>query len=233
MTTIVQEEVNCGLCGCRQIITEIRSTNSFGAMDLDTRPPEMRRSTMAYWVHECDECGFVAAEFGKSVATDAKRVATAEYRRELERNDRAQLANRFVCRALLEEAAGDLVSAGWRRLHAAWACDDEAQAEEARVQRLAALELFERARAQGERAVKSVMGGDEVLLADLARRTGEFGRALEFCAIGLALREIPAFVTGLLTFEQSLVLARDTGRHTVAAVDAAEADEVPSKVTRH
>lgn len=221
MTTVLQEEVNCGLCGCRQIVTEIGSTSSFGAMDLDTRPPEMRRSTMAYWVHECEECGFVAAEFGKSVATDAKRVATTEYRQALERVDRVRLANRFVCRALLEEAAGDLVSAGWRRLHAAWACDDEEQADEARVQRLAALELFHRARAQGEHAVKSVVGGDEVLFADLARRAGEFGRALEFCAIGLALREVPAFVTGLLKFEQSLVWARDVGRHTVAEAEAA------------
>ncbi len=228
MTTIFQEDVNCGLCGCRQIVTEIGSTSSFGAMDLDTRPPEMRRSTMAYWVHECEECGFVAAEFGKSVATDAKRVATTEYRQALERVDRDRLASRFVCRALLEEAAGDLVSAGWRRLHAAWACDDADQAGEARVQRLAALDLFQRARARGERAVKSVAGGDEVLFADLARRAGEFGRAFEFCAIGLALREVPAFVSSLLKFEQSLVRARDVGRHTVA-----EADEAPGKVTRH
>ena len=158
MTTIFQEEVNCGLCGHRQVVNEIGSTNSFGAMDLDTRPPEMRRSTMAYWVHECEECGFVAAEFAKSVATDAARVATAEYRQALERADRDRLANRFVCRSLLDEAAGDLVSSGWRRLHAAWACDDAEQAEEARVQRLAALGLIERARAQGERAMKSVAG---------------------------------------------------------------------------
>jgi hypothetical protein len=220
MTTIFQAEVSCGLCGCRQIVTEIGSTSSFGAMDLDTRPPEMRRSTMAYWVHECEECGFVAAEFGKSVATDAKRVATAEYRRELERNDRAQLGNRFVCRALLEESAGDLVSAGWRRLHAAWACDDEDQAEEARVQRLAALELFERGRAGGLPAMKSTAGGDEVLLADLARRAGQFEQALAYCAAGLALPEVPAFVNSLLMLQQDLVRARDTSCHTVAEAEA-------------
>lgn len=228
MTTIFQEEVNCGLCGHGQVVDEIGSTNSFGAMDLDTRPPEMRRSTMAYWVHECEECGYVAPELEKTVATDAKRVATPDYRQALSRGDRAKLANRFVCRALLEEAAGDLVSAGWRRLHAAWACDDADQAEEARVQRLAALDLFAQARAAGQHAMKSVEGGDELLLADIARRAGEFGRALEFCAAGLALPEVPAFVTSLLMLQQALVRARDTACHTVA-----EADEVPSKVTRH
>jgi len=221
VTTIFEEEVSCALCGQRQTVSEIGSTNSFGAMDLDTRPPEMRRSTMSYWVHECAECGFVAPELEKSVTTDAKRVATAEYRRELERGDRAKLANRFVCRALLEEAAGEFASAGWRRLHAAWACDDEEQAEEARLQRLAALALFERGRAGGVPAMKSTAGGDEVLLADLARRAGQFEQALAYCAAGLALPEVPAFVTSLLMLEQELVRARDTGRHSVDEAEAA------------
>jgi hypothetical protein len=220
VTTIFQEEVNCGLCGHRQVMDEIGSTNSFGAMDLDTRPPEMRRSTMAYWVHECEECGYVAPELEKAAATDAQRVATTDYRQALGRGDRAKLANRFVCRALLEEAAGDLVSAGWRRLHAAWACDDEDQAEEARVQRLAALELFERGRAGGLPAMKSTAGGDEVLLADLARRAGQFEQALAYCAAGLALPEVPAFVNSLLMLQQDLVRARDTSCHTVAEAEA-------------
>jgi glutathione S-transferase len=191
-------------------------------MDLDTRPPEMRRSTMSHWVHECEECGYVAPELDKTGGTDAKRVATADYRQALGRNDRTRLANRFVCRALLEEAAGDLVSAGWRLLHAAWACDDAEQAEEARVQRMAALALFERGRALAQRAMKSVAGGDELLLADIARRAGEFHRALEYCAAGLALPEVPAFVTSLLMLQQELIRARDTARHTVA-----EAEEAP------
>jgi hypothetical protein len=228
VTTIFEEQVSCGLCGHRQTVNEIGSTNSFGAMDLDTRPPEMRRSTMEYWVHECEECGYVAPELDKTAGTDAKRVATTDYRQALGRCDRAKLANRFVCRALLEEAAGDLASAGWRRLHAAWACDDADQAEEARTQRIAALELFERARAQGARAMKSVAGGDELLLADIARRAGDFERALQYCAAGLALSEVPAFVTSLLMLQQELVRARDTACHTVA-----EADEAPGGRTMH
>lgn len=221
MTTIFQEEVICAVCGSKQTVNEIGSTNSFGAMDLDTRPPEMRRSTMSHWVHECTECGFVAPELEKSVATDARRVATAEYRSELERSDRVRLANRFVCRALLNEAAGDFASAGWRRLHAAWACDDAEQGEEARVQRMAALALFERGRAGGVPAMKSTAGGDEVLLADLARRAGQFEQALQYCAAGLALPEVPAFVTALLMLEQELVRARDTARHSVDEAEAA------------
>jgi hypothetical protein len=155
-------------------------------------------------------------------------VASADYRAELKNASREKLANRFVCRALLDVAAGDLVSAGWRRLHAAWACDDAEHAEEAGVQRLAALDLFEKARAQGARAMKSVAGGDELLLADIARRAGEFERAMEFCAAGLALEGVPAFVTSLLMLQQDLVRARDTACHTVA-----EAEETPRGRTMH
>lgn len=221
MTTICEEEVTCAVCGSKQTVREIGSTNSFGAMDLDTRPPEMRRSTMNLWVHECGECGYVAPELGKAVEGAGRVVASAEYRAELQHESRARLANRFVCRSLLAAAEGDLASAGWRRLHAAWACDDANRGEEARVQRRAALALFEQARAQGAVAMKSVVGGDEVLLADIARRIGEFGQAERYVAAGLALLEVPAFLTKLLLFERELVMARDTGCHNVSEAEEA------------
>ena len=98
MTTIFEEEVSCALCGQRQTVSEIGSTNSFGAMDLDTRPPQMRRSTMEYWVHQCTECGFVAPELEKAAQGDAQIVASADYRAELAKTDRVRQASRFVCR---------------------------------------------------------------------------------------------------------------------------------------
>ena len=64
MTTIIEEEVTCAVCGMKQTVQEMGSTSSFGAMDLDTRPPPLRRSTMHLWVHECGECGYVAPELG-------------------------------------------------------------------------------------------------------------------------------------------------------------------------
>lgn len=55
MTTIIEEKVTCAVCGMQQTVHEMGSTSSFGAMDLDTRPPPLRRSTMHLWVHECGE----------------------------------------------------------------------------------------------------------------------------------------------------------------------------------
>ncbi len=55
MTTIIEIDVTCAVCGMKQTVQEMGSTSSFGAMDLDTRPPELRRSTMHFWRHECGE----------------------------------------------------------------------------------------------------------------------------------------------------------------------------------
>lgn len=223
MTTIFEEEVTCAVCGAKQTVQEMGSTSSFGPMDLDTRPPPLQRGTMEMWVHECVECGFVAPELEKAVQGDARVVASAGYRVEIEKAGRVRQASRFVCRSLLDESAGDLVTAGWRRLHAAWVCDDVANVGEAREQRLAALKHFERARAQGKLAMKSVVGGEQLLLADIARRAGEFSRALGFCEAGLAVAALPAFVAKLLALQRELVLARDVGGHTVAEVEATPA----------
>jgi hypothetical protein len=106
MTTVFETAVTCAVCGREQSVQEMGSTSSFGPMDLDTRPPPVRRHSLWLWVHECEECG-------------------------------------FVCRSLLDEAAGDLVAAGWRRVHAAWASDDAGHDTEARVQRFEAIGLFE------------------------------------------------------------------------------------------
>ena len=46
MTTLVTEERKCVLCGKTNKHEIWISTNGFGAADLDTRPPEMMRSTI-------------------------------------------------------------------------------------------------------------------------------------------------------------------------------------------
>jgi hypothetical protein len=215
VTTICEVEVTCAICGSQQTVREIGSTNAVGPMDLDTRPPQMKRSTLHLWVHECEECGYVAADLGD--AAEARQTAPLwhAYLAELNRADRPRVANRFVCRSLFDEAAGEHAAAGWRRLHAAWACDDAEQADEARVQRRAALECFERARAAGQRAEKSMIAGDEMLLADIARRAGEFAQAESYVAAGLAQAGVSSRIAGWLEFQRKLAAERDIGRHTV------------------
>jgi hypothetical protein len=159
-------------------------------MDLDTRPPELQRSTIGMWVHECQVCGFVSGELGKSKPTDVETVAKSGYRAALASRDRHHSANRFVCRSMLDEAAGELASSGWRRLHAAWVCDD-------------------------------------LLLADLARRSGEFERGIAYCETGLQHEEITPFVADLLRFERQLCEAKDMRCHTVGEIEENAVGEEP------
>ena len=47
MTTVFPQTVRCSVCGAENEMMVVASTNTFGGtMDLDTRPPEMKRSTM-------------------------------------------------------------------------------------------------------------------------------------------------------------------------------------------
>ena len=54
MTTVFAAEVTCAVCGRKQRVQKMGSTSSFGPMDLDTRPPSVRRQSLWLWVHECE-----------------------------------------------------------------------------------------------------------------------------------------------------------------------------------
>ena len=219
MTTSFEKVVTCTVCGEEQAVQVMGSTSAFGPMDLDTRPPPMRRSSMGLWLQECASCGYVASDLGDAQEAKPMESLWHAYLAELNSPYRLRPANLFVCRSLLDEAAGDLAAAGWRRLHAAWVCDDLGPAEEASLQRRAAIGLLERSRAAGKPAMEQAAGGDELLLADLARRCGDFEAGLAYCKAGLKL-ELQPFIRQLLEFEKSLCAAGDAACHNVGEVEA-------------
>lgn len=63
--------------------TDIGSTNEFGSPDLDTRPPEMRRSTIFAWVQRCPQCGYCACDVSKAPSQAEALVRSSEYIRQL------------------------------------------------------------------------------------------------------------------------------------------------------
>ena len=73
MTMIEPKEVKCPICNTIFEIYLLMSTNSMGSPDLDLRPPEMQRSTMDSWVHECPSCGYASVDF------DLKPSVTREF----------------------------------------------------------------------------------------------------------------------------------------------------------
>jgi hypothetical protein len=66
MTDIGEEIVTCAVCGRQTPQTILFSTSTFGAPDLDLRPPPMKRQTIEYWVQECPYCGYVASNISEA-----------------------------------------------------------------------------------------------------------------------------------------------------------------------
>lgn len=215
MTTIFNIKKTCAICNTTNDYTGIGSTNRFGAPDLDTRPPEMMRSTIRYWVQRCPKCGHCSpdvAESQKNIASET--IQSADYQAQLNHADFPTLANTFLCWALLQEAAGDLLGAGWSTIHAAWICDDENEKAAAKICRQKTINRFQAASDQNI-LISQQAGMEFALLADLHRRNGNFEVIAALVEQGLKSQP-DDIVTKILEFQQVLAENRDSGCYTVA-----------------
>jgi len=223
VTLPCSDESTCAVCGAASEQTSMLSTNTFGAPDLDARPPEMLRSTIAWWVHECPGCGYCAEDLGEAPAGAAEVVRSQAYRQQLDDPRAPELARRFLCAALIAEAdrgpgAPALVQA---LVNAAWACDDAEDAEGAVRCRLRAASALGALRAAGGSYMEGDPSEDDTLLADLYRRTGSFEEAGAAARAGLA-HAVDGFHRGLLELQLRLISARDVSAH---ACDEVVADQ--------
>ncbi|MBR3350438.1 MAG: hypothetical protein IKG55_10235, partial [Solobacterium sp.] len=92
-------------------------------------------------------------------------------------------------------------------LHAAWACDDEGDEENAKMCRREAEDLFGIVRCDSDDYL--------ILRADLLRRSGQFDRLIEMYKDIHSENEM---AKKILRFEEQRAAAHDTRRYTVADV---------------
>ena len=71
------------------------------APDLDLRPGEPVRSTMARWLEACPHCGYAAPDITESHPAGAEAVAAAPYRALIADTSHPVLARRFLAWAHL------------------------------------------------------------------------------------------------------------------------------------
>lgn len=220
MTTLTEAVWACFVCGNVAAYPLLSATNARGFADLDTRPPEMHRSTMSRWVHRCTNCGYSAPDL--SLGTPAVReIVRAVPYQALQRNrSYPSLAVSFLCWSMIQEIQGAYVEAGWAALHAAWACDD-AEAQTAAIGRHAstrcrakAIELICLCREAGL-PFSEQEGVEEAVLADLLRRSGQFEEVPAVCGIGLA-RNPDEAVRRVLVYEEELAEKQDSACHSAA-----------------
>lgn len=214
MTTEYQERIRCAVCGAENEFTEIGSTNAFGSPDLDTRPPEMERSTLFASVQRCPECGFCASNVGEAPPVAKSLVRETAYQAQL--NDRAypELANSFLCKAALDKKTGGYASATWDLIRAAWACDDAEQPDQATTCRDMAAKMLVEAEKHGQQ-VSEQEGASTALLVDLLRRAGEYDRARE-CLATRRASVTEEVILRILDFQAALIAKADNSCHTIA-----------------
>ena len=217
MTTIFPLEVKCAVCHRDVEVTMIGSTNQFGSPDLDFRPPEMMRSTMGSWLHECPGCGYCAESLDEADAETVAIVKADAFRSfRAGAADFSQPAKEFHTAAFIAAEVGNLADAFHHTLHEAWSHDDSGDTVRAKAARLNAVDLMNQARGEGQRLFEED-GANDAVAVDLMRRGGEFGRAAETCRKALS-GHCEEAVRKLLEFQLELCAKRDADGHTMDEV---------------
>jgi hypothetical protein len=215
MATIVLVESECSLCGTRSEQRLVNMTPGSRLPDLDSRPAEPARSALPFWVQRCPSCGYCATDISLDYPLADVVLRTEAYGKVLRRQAMPEKAREFLAWALIEAANDEYGGAGWSAVHAAWICDDaEKQAAAAECRQLA-LERFARQRASlGHITGFEDPGVEELVLADLCRRTGNFAEARRWVETGMA-RQPALVVQRALVMEQDLAGQKDRLAHSV------------------
>lgn len=199
---------HCAVCGTGSRQPPFRSDPPEQAPDLDLRPGEPVRSTMARWLQQCPGCGYAAPNISRAHPAAAQAVAAAPFRALLAETAYPPLARRFLAWAHVLEETGALHAAAEATLQAAWVADDLGKPDLARMWRLEAVALW--------RSGPPLDPEQTVRVIDALRRAEAWDDAAA-TAEALARSNPPEAVAQVVGLEQRLIAARDAGRHTVAS----------------
>ena len=198
----------CAVCGTGSRQPPFRPDPPEQAPDLDLRPGEPVRSTMARWLQQCPNCGYAAPNITRAHPAAAQAVAAAHFRALLAETTHPPLARRFLAWALVLEETGALHAAAEATLQAAWVADDLGRDDLARQFRLDAVALW--------RGGPPLDAEQNVRVIDALRRAEAWDDAAA-SADTLRRSEPPEEVLQVVGLEQKLIAAHDAGRHTVAS----------------
>ena len=214
MTTLHQANFFCSLCRTETEYTGIGSTNAFGSPDLDTRPPEMQRSTIFAWVQRCPECGYCASDVSVTRPRAQAVVIGQAYKDQLNDPTYPELATSFLCKAMLDWESKDFAAATWALIHAAWACDDSNHAEQSMACRQKAVDMLMLAEERSQQ-VAGQDGASTAILIDLLRRSGQVHQARQVISAsrgGIA----EDIIARILDYQTVLLDTNDLSCHTIA-----------------
>lgn len=214
MTTAFEEEVECFFCGTFSKQVGIGSTNMFGSPDLDTRPAEMQRSTICYWVQRCPSCGYCSDDLSEGESDSGDIIKSNEYQRIVHSSHIPKLAASFLANSYEMQKLERYSNAAWCAIHAAWICDDENNIEAATGARKEALSLIEQGNIHNDHIAEQ-KGASEAITIDLLRRTGLFLQAEKFAGKLLEI-EFDDIIQRVIQLEMELIKVKCLAAHTIS-----------------
>lgn len=191
---------SCGVCGASVPLPHCAPTAEM-APDLDFRPGEPARSTLAQWMLVCRGCGAVAPDL-RQLTPDAREVIDSAAYQALRGNGRKFRRYAAIC-----QAKGNLREAGNAMLQAAWSADDAGDTAQARLWRLEAAGLW----------VPPVDEETALRRIDALRRAGEFAAAgTEATAWTPRIHHESG--SHILAFQLARIAAADSGVYRISSV---------------
>ena len=170
MSTYRPEKIVCSICGAENEYPCLASLSSNGKPDLDLRPAETVRSTMPVWVNECPNCGYVSSEVSDKTSITIGFLKSPEFITCDGIPFASDLARKFYKYYKINMADHNSEDAFHAILHAAWACDDIHDSDNAKLCRLFSLPLIDRLIRETADDKDTYM----LIKADLLRRTGKY-----------------------------------------------------------
>lgn len=224
MTMLHELFVKCGACGKISHVTEMSSTSSFGACDLDTRPPALFPFTML--LQCCEHCGYVDIDIADGSSDMYDFTQSDMYKTCDGIETECTEAQEYIRYALLqahkkvatiwndEECENTQENVFWGFLNAAWACDDTNETDAAKECRKRCLDLINIliVNTKDQEQKETYLG----IKADLLRRTGQFDAlTVEYENKTFSNK----YVDQVIRFQLDLAQSKDTKRYSMDNID--------------
>ena len=214
MTNLTIEVKHCGICKKIGKYTIITSTNSNGSPDLDTRPAEMKRSTVNFWVERCS-CGYCSPNVAIILENAVEFIKSEVYKKQLNKPNFPEIANSFLCWSLIEENNKNLIQACWCSIYAAWIGDDSNNKEAALYSRKRAVNLLKQI-IINKQYLMDQDGSDKTIMVDLLRRSGEFEEALNVCNESKDISN--EILQKIIEYQKNLIKNKDISCHKIIEI---------------
>ncbi len=178
MSVLYRDQRQCAICHTYTTFTCINSKFVFDDLDMDGRPYDMSLVVLPYWVQHCSKCHYCADDVRIATEQAAEIIKTAAYTSIITDQSLPYLAREYMAASHLYRFQHAYTTAAIHALRATWKCED-VQHPLRGVIRQHALDCFLLA-VQHNQSFASTTSEQLLIIADIARRHGEFNMARQY-----------------------------------------------------